>query len=171
MREIAGLLIPADDNTPIRRLGLDPADLQVWRRAVGGDLNHIPVPDPPCLFTVRQGTVHEGANPDRLPFNHRATVLLSALYKPWATTGYLVGDAVITGHPDARGEPVDVPDTLTKLLLHARLFKAEVRLHGQQGWASNMMVFADWVSAATFVIDLGRRWTEVTATRIAVADP
>ncbi len=46
-----------------------------------------------------------------------------------------------------------------------------MRLDGQRGWASNAMVFADWVSAATFVIDLGQRWNQVTATRIAVADP
>jgi hypothetical protein len=166
MPEITGLLIPAEDSAPIQRVSLDPAELKVWRQIIGGDLQAISVPDPPCLFTVNQGAPLEG-----LPFNRRATVLLSALHQPWAGSDYLVGNAVITGHPDGHSRPVDVPATLTRLLLHARLFKVEVHLDGQRGWATNAMVFADWVSAATFVIDLGQRWTDVTATRIAVADP
>lgn len=166
MTEITGLLIPADDTVPIQRVGLDPADLKVLRQIIGGDLHVISVPDSPCLFTVSESTPLV-----RLPFNRRATVLLSALHQPWAGSDYLVGNAVITGHPDGHRRPVDVPDMLTRLLLHARLFKVEVRLDGQRGWATNAMVFADWVSAATFVIELGQRWNEVTATRIAVADP
>ena len=162
--QIAGLCVPADPSHPIRPVSVDPRDVYAVPGVVGGHIVPIHQDAPPVTFWLRQDAAGLG-----LPVNSRATVLVQ-LTKRWAHSPYLRGTVALTGHPDARGAPTSVPQQVLTLLLHARLFKIEVELGGN-GWATNAMLFTDWLSAAIFVIDLGRRWPEVTATRIAPADP
>ena len=83
----------------------------------------------------------------------------------------LAAGLVLTGPADPSGAPTSVPDELLVLLLRARFFKVEVLLRGARDWASNAMLFTDWFSAASFVIDMGLRWPQVVATRISATEP
>lgn len=166
MFEITGLCIPADPTHPIRPIRLDPRDPRAVPAVVGDRVEVIAQETPPVMFW----RPHDGA--DRgLAVNSRATALVQAFTRRWAACPYLRGTVVLTGHPDPYGAPTGVPEELLVLLLRARFFKVEIRTRGSKVWASNAMLFTDWFSAASFVVDMGLRWPEVVATRIAPTEP
>jgi hypothetical protein len=162
MSSVLGLRIPACSDLPVHPLSCDAADPYGLFSVVGSRIEVVHQADPPATYWLHRDGAMLG-----LPVNNRATALLHAFSKFRARQPHLRGEVLLTGHPNHTGVATNAPAELHALLLHARSFTVEVQVTGSDAWTSNGMLFTDWFSAATFVIDLGLRWPEVAGTRIA----
>lgn len=166
MPQIKGLYISTDESAPIIPVIFERGDLDAMYSLLGCRMvDVVDMEAPPSSIWIDDEGKLTGKK-----VNSRATTLLWAFCKPWVGHDLLCGDVLITGQPDEEGETQDVPAELAHLLLEVKSFKVEVQTDGSDAWTSNEMTFADWFSAAGFVIDLGIRWSSVTATRIAARD-
>ena len=166
MPQITGIKIPADEHQALERVQFERGDLPAMYELIDCRMfDALDIEELKCTLWLDD----EGKLVGK-PVNSRATTLLWAFSKPWVGHDFLVGNILVTGLPNKAGNTRGVPDELLKLLFDTRMFKVEVQTDGPS-WDTNNMVFTDWFSAASFVIDLGLRWGNVTGTRIAPARP
>ena len=154
------VVIPADDDIPLRRQQLEATDLDAYRSLVEGKLEVLSLERPTASMYLNEDGKNLG-----LPVNARATMLLWAHSKQLRFQDYIVGDVFLTGPVDPHGWDTSVPDELTALLDAERL-RIEVQTYGDPQWYGNDLRFADWTAAYAYALDLARRWTAVEDIRV-----
>ena len=153
---INSIVIPADDERPLRLHELAVTDLDAYQELVGGSLEAIGLDDPAGSMYFHG----DGKHLD-LPVNGRATLLLWAHVSELRFRDYIVGDAFLTGPLDRQGNDTDVCDDFTKLFFETNELRVAVRTYGDPQWYTNDLSFDEWSSAYAYALDLGRRWTQV----------
>lgn len=154
-----GIYIPAAQDAPLEHREL--TTLEDYQAAVSGYIEAVDLPDAGAtLFVNEEGLLR------RLPFNPRATFLwwfwvLAARHK-----AMLVGDAVLVGTSDQRGDETDVPEPLATSLLSPYGHRVEVLTYGDQKWYGNQATFPDYFEAAVWGMTLLERWTQAENVRI-----
>lgn len=151
------VFVPADDRqrvTPFTRHV--PGDLSAL---VGDMMEAVDVPD--LGITVY---VDESGLVKRLPFNSRATFLWWH-HLPSARASILVGDAVIVGMPDSRGDDTDVPAHAMRLLAAGGRFVTEVR-SASGDWLQASDEEGSYWDALVWSAVLMQAWPAASATRI-----
>lgn len=78
----------------------------------------------------------------------------------------LVGDAVVVGVSDRRGEETGIPEELAASLLNPYGHRLEVQTKGDPKWYGNEAVFPDYFEAAVWGMTLLERWTLAHAVRV-----
>jgi hypothetical protein len=159
--KINSIIIPADDEAMMRQEQIGASHLPDYQAVTGGLIEHIELEDPPSgLYINEEGKLLE------LPVNRRATLLLWMHNPAFRYRDVIVGDALVAGPTDGEGYDTNVPDELAKTLFDAKRFRTEVRVYGEDGWHGNDRHFNNWVDAYGYVLDLGRRWTQVRDVRV-----
>lgn len=153
---INSIVIPAEDEQPLRRQEVGVADLDAYQALVGGNIEAIGLDDPPGSMYFNG----DGKQLD-LPVNGRATLLLWAHVSELRFRDFIVGDAFLTGPLDRDGNDTDVSDDFTKLFFETSELRIAVRTYGDPKWYTNDLCFDDWSAAYAYALDLGRRWTQV----------
>ena len=163
--KINAIVIPANDEEPLRQDQIDTGRLADYQERVGGPIQVINLDDPPAsLYLNEEGKLVE------LPVNRRATLLLWGHHRGLRYEDIIVGDAFLVGVPDRRGRDTNVPDEFIKMLLHARRFRTEVQTYGDPQWYGNRLSFENWAEAYGYVLSLGRRWTLVENVRVVAEE-
>lgn len=160
---VTGVIIPADMASASRVEEFH--ELRDYQAAVGGLIEAIDLDSPPMSFFA-----NEEAKLIGLPFNQRATAVWW-LHVPVAFgRDYLAGDVVLVGRPDEEGETQSAPDEFVRLLLEPTTYRVLVQTADSgTAWSGNGRRFDSYFAAATYAIDLSRRWTLVTAARVVAA--
>lgn len=154
------IVIPADDEAPLRQQQLDATDLDAYRGLVDGNLEALPLEQPAASMYLNGDGKILG-----LPVNARATMLLWAHTKQLRFQDYIVGDVFLTGPVNADGWDTSVPDELITLLDAERL-RIEVQTYGDPQWYGNDLRFNAWTAAYAYALDLARSWTAVEDIRV-----
>lgn len=157
---INSVVIPADDDEPLRRQQIEATDLNTYRDLVAGDLEVLNLEQPAATMYLNG----DGKNL-KLPVNARATMLLWAHQKDLRFQDYIVGDVFLTGPVDSDGWDASVPEELPKLF-DAPALRIEIQTYGDPQWYSNDLRFGAWTAAYAYALDLARRWTAVEDIRV-----
>jgi Domain of unknown function (DUF3846) len=158
---IASIVIPADDEQPLRQEQLDATNLDDYQDLVSGNIEVLSFTSPAASLYLNTEGKHLGQ-----PMNGRATMLLWAHLPELRYRDYIAGDAFLVGTVDEEGWDRDVPDSFTETLFRAEHFRVEVQVHGDPRWYANEQRFEQWTEAYANVLDLGRRWSQVADLRI-----
>lgn len=138
---INSIVIPADDEQPLRQAELSFGGLADRQELVGGFIQGVDLPDPPArLYFNEEGKLMQ------LPPNKRATLLLWTHNPAFRYQDFIVGDAFIVG-PARRSADTSVPDEYVHALFGATHFRVEVRPRGEAEWQAHPERFDDWVTA------------------------
>ncbi|WP_370895087.1 hypothetical protein [Janibacter sp. GXQ6167] len=78
----------------------------------------------------------------------------------------LVGDALVVGTSDQRGDETDIPEPLATSLLNPHGHRVEVLTHGDPKWYGNQATYPDYFEAAVWAMTLMERWTQAADVRI-----
>lgn len=148
MPDITGLLIPADSDADITSVTLERGDLRYMQQAVGGLIEFADFDDGASLVFNEEGKLHQ------LPINPRATMLLWLGNKAFVGADLVVGDCLLLGRPDRRGETTGAPEHYVKLLTTARVFEVQVRASKSGEWLPAGMRFNFWDMAYGYAIAL-----------------
>lgn len=138
---INSIVIPADDEQPLRQADLSVGGLADRQQLVGGFIQGVDLPDPPArLYFNEEGKAME------LPPNKRATLLLWTHNPAFRYQDFIVGDAFIVG-PGRSSADTSAPDEYVRTLFDATRFHVEVRSRGQAEWQEHPERFDDWLTA------------------------
>ena len=138
---INSIVIPADDEQPLRQAGLSIEGLADRQDLVGGFIQGVDLPDPPArLYFNEDGKVMG------LPPNKRATLLLWAHNPAFRYLDFVVGDAFIVG-PGRRSADTSAPEEYVQTLFEATRFRVEVGPRGRAEWQEHPERFDDWTTA------------------------
>ena len=158
------IVIPADDEMPLRRQQLDTTNLSAYRGLVEGNLEVLSLEQPAAtMYLNGDGKICQ------LPVNVRATMLLWAHVKELRFQDYIAGDVFLTGPVNHDGWDTSVPDELDTLLDAQRL-RIEIQTYGDPQWYGNDLRFDAWTVACAYALDLARRWAAVEDIRVLPAD-
>jgi hypothetical protein len=158
---INSVVIPADEDEPLRQGDIGVANTSEYREIVGGYLEAVSLDSPSStLYVNEQGKLND------LPINPRATMLLRAHQPALRFFDYIAGDALLTGPVDEQGDDTNVPDEFVNMFFQARRFRAEVQTFGDPGWYGNQLHFDSWTDAYGYVLNLAQRWTQVEDVRV-----
>ncbi len=83
----------------------------------------------------------------------------------------LVGDAIIVGLSDDRGDNTDVPVPVRELLLRPATFRVEVRTIGDPKWYGNDARYDDYCEAIIWAMVLLERWSSAEDVRVVPVAP
>lgn len=162
---INSVVIPANDDDPVRRQQIDATDLDEYRDLVDGNLEVLSLERPATTMYLNGDGKDLG-----LPVNGRATMLLWAHLKEIRFRDFIVGDVFLTGRVNQDGWDSDVPEELTKLF-DANELRIEVQTHGDRQWYGNEQRFPVWTAAYAYALELARRWTQVEDVRVVPVEP
>lgn len=158
---IGAVVIPASEEYDVRKDDIGSSNLPDYQRRVGGLIEHIGFEQPAAsMYINEEGKINE------LPINRRATLLLWMHNRAFRYQDVVVGDALLTGPADGKGNDTNVPDQLLQVIFDAKRFRPEVRVYGEEGWHGNNRRFDNWAHAYSYVLDLGHRWTSVEDVRV-----
>lgn len=155
-----GVFIPADQEHPLERR--DVHALDDYRATVGRNIEAVDLPEAEAtLFINEEGWLR------LLPVNARAT-LLWWLWVPAArrARSVLLGDAILVGASDRRGEESDVPEDLAASLLYPHGHGIELRVPGGSRWHPVPAHFPSYHQAVAQAISLIDEWQPVEHVRI-----
>jgi hypothetical protein len=139
---ISSIVIPADDEEPLRRNQLLAGGLADRQQLVGGFIQAVNLGEPPArLYFNEEGKVME------LTPNKRATLLLWVHNPAFRYQDLIVGDAFVVGPVGRRSTDTSVPDEYVRTLLEATRFHVEVQPYGDPEWQEHPERFDDWVTA------------------------
>lgn len=124
---VKGLLVPVDPTAPIETREL--IQLDDYRAAVGGRIE--PVDVPPLGTTIY---VNEEGLIRQMPLNPRATFLWWFYVPAARQKAMLVGDALLVGMPDQRGDSTDVPDEVCELAASGKRWRVEYLTESDSRW-------------------------------------
>ncbi len=158
------IVIPADQEQPLRQQQLDAASLDEYGQLLGGGIEAVGLEHPDTSMYLN----HEGKVLG-LPVNLRATLLLWAHQKRVRFEEVIVGDAFLTGPVNHRGHDTDVSDELTRVLFEPGPLRVALRVSGDPGWYGNELRFDDWLAAYSYALNLARRWTVVEDMKLVPA--
>jgi Domain of unknown function (DUF3846) len=151
---INSIIIPADDEQPLRQNQLLAEGLADRQQLVGGFVQGIDLRDPPArLYCNEDGKVLE------LPPNKRATLLLWAHNPAFRYRDFIVGDAFLVGPVGRRSADTNAPDQYVQTLFEASLFHVEVRPRGDAEWRVDPTRFDRWERAYEHAVG----WSEGSA--------
>jgi hypothetical protein len=148
---ISSIVIPADDEEPLRQNQLLTEGLADRQQLVGGPIQAIDLREPAArLFCNEEGKLME------LPPNKRATLLLWMHNPTFRYQDSIVGDAFLVG-PVSRGDTApSVPEGYVRSLLDAARFRVELRSRHETEWSEHPERFDDWVTAYEHAVS----WSE-----------
>lgn len=148
---IASVVIPADEEEPLREHHLPPSSLRERQDLVGGDIEGITLDEPAVRLLM-----NEDGKLLRLPINRRATLLAWMHNKAMRYGDVIAGDVVVLGYPDEDDVDTSVPDELMTRLLGENRLRVETQLRGETGWATPRSTpFNNWVDAYDYALRLG----------------
>lgn len=124
---VKGLFVPLDDTALIEPREF--SELDHYQSAVGGWIESVDIP----LLGVTIYVNEEGLA-RQLPLNPRATFLWWFHVPAARQRAMLVGDAVIVGMPDRRGDSTDVPEAVLELMAPGRRWRAEYLSRSDARW-------------------------------------
>lgn len=146
---INSIVIPADDEQPLRQAELSVGGLADRQELVGGFIQAVDLADPPArLYFNEEGKLMG------LPPNKRATLLLWTHNPAFRYQDFIVGDAFIVG-PGRRSKDTSAPDAYVRTLFEATRFRVEVRPRGQAEWQEHPERFDDWMTAYEHAVGWG----------------
>lgn len=154
------VVVPADDDLPLRPGQLDATSLDAYRGLVDGNLEALSLERPAATMYLNGDGKIIG-----LPVNVRATMLLWAHIKEMRFQDYIVGDVFLIGPVDRDGWDTDVPEELAKLF-DAQALRIEIQTYGDPQWYGNDLRFDGWTVAYAYALDLARRWAAVEDIRV-----
>ncbi len=134
---ITALVIPADEEQPLRLDHLDAADLSGFQRLVEGHIEAVLLSRPDATLYVNEDGKNNG-----LELNERATAIAWLHNSGIRFHDVIVGDTVIVGSPDPDGNDVSAPPELVAVLRDASSLRVQVRGNGQ-GWTDVSGPFDD----------------------------
>jgi len=163
---INSIVIPADEEQPLRENQLLTAGLKDRQQLVGGLIQGIDLMDPPArLYCNEEGKVLE------LPMNKRATLLLWVHNPAFTYRDVIVGDAFLVGPVGRRSTDTSVPDKYAERLFEARRFRVEVKPDTDTEWHEHPEQFDQWTTAYEHALGWGiglggRQRRHIAAVRI-----
>jgi hypothetical protein len=155
---INSIVIPADDEQPLRQSELPREGLADRQQLVGGYIQGVDVGDPPGRLYFNE----EGKYMD-LPPNKRATLLLWVHNPAFRHQDVIVGDAFLVG-PAKRSADSGVPDEYVQALFNATSFRVELRSPGATEWQAHPERFDDWATAYEHAVG----WSEAPRDTLTV---
>ena len=162
---IHSIIIPADDDQPLRYDELPREGLPERQQIVGGLIQPIDLAEPSArLYTNEEGKLL------RLLPNKRATLLLWAHNPRFRYADYIVGDAFLVG-PVQNNADSAVPDGFVRTLFEGTRFRVELRPQGATEWHEHPERFDDWVAAYEHAVGWSAGasgWRERQATEVRV---
>jgi hypothetical protein len=162
---INSIVIPADDEQPLRQNHLLTGGLAERQHLVGGFIQAVDLGGPPArLYFNEDGKIKE------LPPNKRATLLLWTHNPAFRYQDFIVGDAFLVG-PVRRGADTSVADEHVAMLFEATRFRVEMRPQGEAKWQQDPERFDNWVSAYEHAVGWGAGvsgWRERQSTEVRV---
>lgn len=159
------IVVPHDEQQPIREQEIDKSNPNAYRELVGGNLEVVQLYWPSSSMYL-----NEEGKEQVLPVNKRATALLWIHAPVFHGRDFIVGDAFLVGQPDKHGDDTTVPAELVKLLLHTERYRVEVKTAESEQWSTNQRVFTAWMSAYEYAIRLVERWTALKDVRVVPAN-
>lgn len=158
---VQAIVVPTNIDKPARLEQLNKADLDAYRRIVGGNLEAVELENPRgAIYFNAEGKLED------LPVNPRLTTLLWAHNLDFRCEDALVGPGLIVGPPDANGDDQDAPAELVELLFNTKRYLTQVKMEGHPGWFTGTQVFENWSEAYRLVVGLAIRWPAVTDVRV-----
>ncbi|MET4669112.1 DUF3846 domain-containing protein [Streptomyces sp. PvR018] len=158
---ITGILLPCDEDQPIKRVEVDAENVEVLQQIVGGAYEAFDFDTPPASIIA-----NDGAMLWSLPHNLRATVMLWQHAKGLRGQSYINGDALLTGKPDARGRTKSVPSDLISLFLETETYGVEFLHHPDGPWSRKAVTFTDWLEAYNYAIIHEETFATVRSARV-----
>ena len=156
---VTGILVPGDGEAPLRIQEF--TTLSDYQDAVGGYIQPITIPT--LGVTVY---VNEEGLLQRLPLNSRSTFLWWFHVPTARQKAMLVGDAVIVGMVDRRGENTSVPSDVLELLTETVAYRVELRVIGETEWLRGQITYTDYWEAVIWAMVLFERWALATDVRV-----
>lgn len=115
---VKGLFVPADETAPIDIREF--AALDDYQNAVGRWIEPVDIPSlGVTIYVNEEGLIRQ------LPLNARATFLWWFHVPAPRQKAMLVGDAVLVGMPDHKGDSTDVPSAVIGLTAPGHLWRIE----------------------------------------------
>jgi len=162
--DITAIVIPADEDQPLRVEQIPQVGLDEKQRLVGGYLQAINLETPPAtVYIDDEGKIKEK------PLNYRATRILWVHNALFRFRDVLMGDVFIVGPPDKEGDDTPAPDELVQLLGKTDQYAVELQNKGEERWFRFPLEFTDSKSAYTCAIDQAARWDAVQDVRVIAA--
>lgn len=156
---VKGLFVPIGDIAPIEPREFNGLD--DYQSAVGGWIE--PVDSPSLGVTIY---VNEEGLIRQLPLNARATFLWWFHVPAARQKAILVGDAVIVGLPDSRGDSTDVPEAVLNLTASGRRWRIEYLTDSDARWRQGDVGHDDVWEAMVWGMMLLERSPEVKNVRL-----
>lgn len=123
---LTAIVIPADEQQPLRLEKFDTDNLDARQRLVGGTYEILRLERPGATLYVNEDGKLLG-----LPGNKRATLLLWMHNRAFHEWDVIVGDAFILGDPDEEGAATTAPQQLIDLLLHTSRYRVLAQNQGE----------------------------------------
>lgn len=156
---VNGILIPADADRVSERRGF--LTLDDYQTAVGGRIEAVDLPDLGIsIYINEEGLLRQ------LPFNSRATFLWWYHVPEARQKAMLVGDAVVVGQPNRKGDSTDIPSEVGTMLLDPGVWRVEVRTVGDPKWYGNQMTYTDYFEALVWAMLTLERWSAAEDVRV-----
>jgi hypothetical protein len=158
---VNSIVIPADENSLLRRDRLLVTDIRDYQRVVGGSVQALNLEQPAAgLYCNEDGKLLN------LPVNGRATLLWWMHSKRFRFHDAIVGDALLVGELDERGLDSDVPGELATLLLEATNMRVEIQIRGDEYWLKNQRRFHSWANAYAYALKQVYRSSSIADVRV-----
>jgi hypothetical protein len=161
---LTGLVIKADESMPVEAVEFERRDLSFMHGVVGGKIEAIDTVSPGLTIWSNDESKMNGSEP-----NVRATLLLWASNSEWRGQDIIMGDVLVTGLPDGKGDTTGIPADVRTLIMDTARYKAEVQTHADDSWSGNQVEFTDYWVATQWAVTLSQRWTLVKEIRIIAA--
>lgn len=161
---VSGLVIPAAAEEPVA--AREFMRLEDYQTAVGGWIEAVDLP----AFGITIYVNEEGLL-RHLPFNSRASFLWWYHVPEARQKAMLVGDAVVVGLPDCKGESTNIPAAAASLLRSTAAFRVEVRLAGESIWHRIQATYPDYWEAIVWAMMLLERTSAAEDVRVAPIGP
>lgn len=156
---VKGIVVPADGESAIELR--DFAQLEDYQATVSGYTEPVDIPSLGItIYVNEEGLLRQ------LPFNSRATFLWWYEVHEARQSAMLVGDAVIVGIPDRRGESTDVPQPLVDLLTKTGAWRVQVKTVGDPKWHQSTVTHTDYFEALVMAMVTIERWASAVNVRI-----
>jgi hypothetical protein len=163
MKLIHAIQIPVDEDRPLYKVAIE--GLSGMQSAVGGYIEFIDLgPLSASLVVNEEGKIH------KLPINRRATLLFWLLFPSIRHRDVIVGDVLIVGHADSKGNTTDAPASVVELLFETKSYKAEFQTFDDPNkFNGNLRRFDDYFEACNYALGKAESWMAVERTRVVPA--
>jgi hypothetical protein len=154
---LRGIVIPADDKTPLHIEEIEQGCQRHYEWLVGGAIRTVRLFRTGCvLYTNRDSRLHAKS------FNERATRIMH-FHAPLLNPEDIVrGDAFVLGNNDT-----DAPEELIQVLVEASLLRVEACF--SDVWVRQVTTYGTWQGAYTAAIGITEVWEGQVDVRVVPA--